>query len=223
MNEGRMSGRMEKNEKTLMILIHGFCRGAKDMQFWRKCLEKDFPHILTPDLPTRYSSFEKCVDILAGNILSAGAENYSSLYFAGHSMGGLMAREFLYRHKLKNAKKLLCVGTPHCGSRLADLALMMPGAGWIWKPLHALKTSARKSVTLPGIEGLEVGTIVSIHNGHWVGKLFLGRNSDGLVEEFSAHAPDEKYTAMTNAAHVPMQYDKETANLIRKFFLEGRF
>ena len=40
------------HSKILVILIHGFCRGAIDMQFWRKVLEKDFPCIITPDLPT---------------------------------------------------------------------------------------------------------------------------------------------------------------------------
>ena len=211
------------HSNPLVILIHGFCRGAKDMQFWRKVLEKDFPCIITPDLPTRYSSFEKCVEILTEEIYKANPEKYSSLYFAGHSMGGLMAREFLYRNKPANAEKLLCVGTPHLGSRLADIALCFPGAGKIWKPLHALKTAARNKITDPGIADLKIGTIVSRNNGHWPGKLFLSKDSDGLVESFSAHAPDAAVSTETAAAHVTMQFDMQTALLIRKFFLEGTF
>ncbi len=207
---------------TLVILIHGFCRGAKDMQYWKKHLHKDFPHILTPDLPTRYSSFENCLQVLTKEIHAAHPEKYENLYFAGHSMGGLLAREFLAENKPENAKLLLCAGTPHYGSRLADIALLLPFAGCIWKPLHALKLSARKSVTTPDIAHLKTALIVSTNNGHWPGRLFLSRESDGLVEKTSALAEDAHYTAETSAAHVNMQYDYETAELIRKFFTEGK-
>ncbi|MBR2364501.1 MAG: alpha/beta fold hydrolase [Lentisphaeria bacterium] len=221
---------MEKNDRdtshkndTLVILIHGFCRGAKDMQFWKKHLKKTFPHILTPDLPTRYSSFERCLQVLTEEISAASPEQYKELCIAGHSMGGLLAREYLARNCPANAGKLICVGTPHYGSRLADIALLLPGAGRIWKPLHALKLSARKVLTVPPVAGLETAIIVSTNNGHWPGKLFLSRESDGLVEKHSALAEDAKHIAYTQASHISMQYDLQTADLILKFFTENKF
>lgn len=219
-----MDTNTQKNtaEDTLVILIHGFCRGAKDMQYWKKHLQNDFPHILTPDLPTTYSSFETCLQVLTETIRDAHPEKYKNLYFAGHSMGGLLAREFLAANKPSNAKLLLCAGTPHYGSPLADIALLIPFAGRIWKALHALKLSARKKLTTPGIPHLKTALIASTNNGHWPGKLFLSRDSDGLVEKTSALAGDAEYTAMTHAAHVNMQFDFETAELIRKFFTEGK-
>ena len=209
--------------KTLAVMVHGFCKGAKDMQFWKRALKADFTEVITPDLPTKYSSFEHCVELLTENISAACPEQYDGIYFAGHSMGGLMIREFLKNVPLPNAKRLVCVGTPHYGSRLADIALRMPGAGLIWKPLHALKISARKNITTPDIPGLEIGVIVSINNGHWPGRLFLSKSADGLVESFSAIAPDAREVAYTEAAHVPMQYDEKTAELIKAFLLTGKF
>ena len=208
---------------TLVILIHGFCRGAKDMQFWKRYLEKDFPHILTPDLPTRYGSFSDCLEKLTGEIAQAAPENYARLYFACHSMGGLLAREYLHAVHPANARRLVCVGTPHLGSKLADIALLLPGAGKIWQPLHALRTSARQEITTPAIPGLEIGTIISQNNGHWPGKLFLSPSSDGLVESFSAHSPDARCSAQTPVNHIKMQYDPYTASLIRQFLLTGNF
>ena len=212
-----------KFQQTLVVLIHGFCKGAKDMQFWKRALEPEFPNIITPDLPTRYSSFETCLKTLTAEIKSAHPEQFESLFFAGHSMGGLLAREFLAAHRPENARKLICVGTPHYGSKLADIALLMPGAGKIWKPLHALKCSARNKITTPDIDGLQIATIVSTNNSHWPGKLFLSKDADGLVESFSARAPDAHVTADTKAAHVKMQYDFSTASLIKKFFIDGKF
>ncbi len=209
--------------KTLAVMVHGFCKGAKDMQYWKHALEADFTEIITPDLPTKYSSFERCVELLTEEIAAVCPEQYDGIYFAGHSMGGLMIREFLKNVPLPNAKRLVCVGTPHYGSKLADIALLMPGAGRIWKPLHALKLSARKELTTPEIPGLEIGVIASTNNGHWPGRVFLSKSADGLVESSSALAPDANAAAYTKAAHVPMQYDAQTAELIRNFLLTGKF
>ena len=209
--------------KTLAVLVHGFCKGAKDMQFWKRALKAEFTEVITPDLPTKYSSFECCVELLTREIAAADPAQYDGIYFAGHSMGGLMIREYLKNVPLPNARRLVCVGTPHYGSKLADIALLFPGAGLIWKPLHALKLFARKQITTPDIPGLEIGAIVSTNNGHWPGKLFLSKDADGLVESSSALPPDAHATACTDAAHVPMQYDEKTAELIKAFLLNGKF
>lgn len=213
---------MENND-TLVVLIHGFTRGAKDMQFWKKTMLPEFSRVITPDLPTTYSSFECCLEKLTAEVMAAKPENYANVCFAGHSMGGLLAREFLQNTRLPNARRLVCAGTPHYGSKLADISLLLPGAGAIWKPLRALKCSARRNITTPEIPGLEIGVIVSTNNGHWPGKLFLSKNSDGLVESFSADAPDAVASARCEAHHIGMMFDEKTAALIKKFFLTGGF
>ena len=213
---------MEFNN-TLVVLIHGFCRSSKNMQYWKKQLKDVFPNVITPNLPTTYSSLEDCVKVLSKEMEQLNSEKYDAIYIAGHSMGGLIAREYLKQYPLSNVKKLVCVGTPHYGSKLANIALLFPFSGWIWKPLHALKTSARIQVTTPNLPELKIATIVSCNNAHWPGKLFLSKESDGLVESSSAHAPDEDITIMTKAPHDPMQYDSYTASLIKKFFMTGSF
>lgn len=210
-------------KKDLIVLVHGFCKGAEDMQFWKEYLSSERAEIITPDLPTTHSSFEECVEKLIRDIEVAQPEKYENLYFAGHSMGGLMLREYLQRKKPANARRLVCVGTPHYGSKLADIALWIPFAGMIYKPLHALKCSARKTLTTPEINGLEIGVIASTNNGHWQGRLFLSKEADGLVDKTSALAPDAKCSAFCNVAHVPMMFDAETAELIRRFLLNGNF
>ena len=64
---------------SLVILIHGFCRGAENMQFWKRALSPAFDHILTPDLPARYGSFESCVEKLTAEIRAASPEKYDQL------------------------------------------------------------------------------------------------------------------------------------------------
>ena len=214
---------VDTHADVLVVLVHGFCRGGKDMLFWRDNLADVFPNIVIADMPAKYSSFEQCLASLSSTVKQAQPEKYRAVYLAGHSMGGLLLREYLQQSKLPNARKLVCAGTPHYGSRLADIALLMPFAGFIWPPLKALKSSARKVVTTPDIPGLEIGAIVGNNNAHWPGKLFLSDAADGLVETFSAHAPDAQNVVYTNVPHDPMQYDIKIVNWIKEFFLTGSF
>ena len=209
--------------KNLVVLIHGFCRGADDMLYWKKLLSSDDRDIITPDLPATHSSFECCVEKLIRDVGNAHPEGYENLYIAGHSMGGLMAREYLQREKPLNARCLVCVGTPHYGSKLADIALLLPFAGVVWKPLRALKTSARKTLTTPDIPGLTIGVIASCNNHFWGGRLFLSQEADGMVEKSSALAPDADSTAFCNAPHMPMMFDQHTVQLIDRFFKTQSF
>ena len=211
------------HDDTLVVLIHGFLRGAKDMRFWESALKETFPHILVPDLPASFGSFQEMLSRLTESIASARPERYRRLYIAAHSMGGLLAREYLANLRPENAEKLVCVGTPHAGSLLADIALTIPGAGRIWKPLHALKRSARQSVVKPELPALKIALIVSTNNAFLPGRLFFREEADGMVALSSALAPDAAGIAYTDASHVGMQFDERTAFLIRKFFLEGTF
>ena len=194
------------------------------MQFWKTQLSAIAnTDIVTPDLPTTFKSFESCLDKLEYLLESYRVESYSEVYVAGHSMGGLLAREYLQKKKFPNVKYLVCVGTPHAGSKLADIALMLPFVGKIWKPLHALKTTARQKLTTPNIPDLKIGVIVSLNNGDWLGKIFLSQNSDGRVESFSANASDAQAVAYVQSRHDDMQYDSVVTSLIEKFFCTGNF
>ena len=210
-------------DDTLVVLVHGFLRGAKDMRFWENALKDTFPHILVPDLPASFGSFQEMLSRLTESIASAHPEKYKHLYIAAHSMGGLLAREYLANVRPENAEKLVCVGTPHAGSLLADIALTIPGAGRIWKPLHALKRSARQTIVSPALPALRIALIVSTNNAALPGRLFFREEADGMVALSSALAPDAECVACTSATHAGMQFDERTASLIRKFFLEGTF
>ena len=65
--------------------------------------------------------------------------------------------------------------------------------------------------------------IVGVNNRHWPGKLFFKGAADGLVEEYSAKAPDADAVAYTHVPHDPMQYDASVVEQIRLFLLNGNF
>lgn len=211
------------NSNTLLVLVHGFCCRNYHMYKWRDGLKADFPCIAIADMPARSGSFADCLASLTATMNSANYRRYEQIYMVGHSMGGLLAREFLAQNKPANAAKLICVGTPHQGSLLADIALKIPLAGVFAPPLKALTAAAREKLTTPDIANLKIGAIIGNNNAHWQGKLFLSKDSDGLVESFSANPADACDTVTMNIAHVPMMYDRLVIDQIRHFLLHGSF
>ena len=145
------------------------------------------------------------------------------LMMAGHSMGGLFLREYLARRRPANAVRAVCVATPHRGTRLADIASCLPGAALCWKPLRALRSDARTRVTVPELPGFVMGSIIGTVNGHWPGQLFLSKESDGLVEFASAHAPDAVAEIQIAMKHNEMQFSRLVADFIARFLKQGDF
>ena len=91
-----------------------------------------------------------------------------------------------------------------------------------------MKLSPRTSVII--LLGLLAVIIAGVLPGsvyRRVYNLTLGRffrhTVESRLESFSAEAPDAQAVAYTKAPHVPMQYDAETAELIKKFLLTGKF
>ena len=96
-------------------------------------------------------------------------------------------REYLAKYRPRNAAKLVCVGTPHYGSKLADLALVLgfPWSGIVFPPLWALRGRARRKLTTPEIPGLKIGVIASKNNALFAVPDMLIGFSNAKLEAFS--------------------------------------
>ena len=208
---------------TLVVLVHGFRRRGRHLEVWQARLRQDFPEVRTVDLPASHRSFAACLAELERQMAGWRADSRRRLLMAGHSMGGLLMREYLARHRPPNAVRAVCVGTPHRGSRLADIALWLPGAALLYPPLWALRTGARKKITTPAIDGLAIGNIIGTVNGHWPGRRFLSPACDGLVEIAAAEAPDVAETCYFPIKHDALQYAPEVAAAVACFLKNGSF
>jgi triacylglycerol lipase len=130
-------GRSEGGRLPL-LLIHGYqCNRG----FWlelRGRLERAGWQVTTISLDPVFSDIDGYVEQVARRIeevcAAAGTEQ---LILVGHSMGGLVSRAYLRRHGNARVAKLVTLGSPHHGSKLAVLGLgengrqMVPGSDWL--------------------------------------------------------------------------------------------
>lgn len=121
-----------------VLLVHGYqCNRG----FWfelRGRLARTGWQVGTISLAPVFNDIDGYVEQLARRIdevcAAAGTER---LLLVGHSMGGLVSRAYLRRHGNGKVAKLVTLGSPHHGSRLAVMGpgrnarQMIPGSEWL--------------------------------------------------------------------------------------------
>ncbi|PWB40673.1 MAG: lipase [Rhodocyclales bacterium] len=121
-----------------VLLVHGYqCNRG----FWfelRGRIARAGWQVGTISLAPVFNDIDAYVELLARRIdevcAAAGTER---LILVGHSMGGLVSRAYLRAHGNAKVAKLVTLGSPHHGSRLAVMGpgrnarQMIPGSDWL--------------------------------------------------------------------------------------------
>jgi predicted alpha/beta hydrolase family esterase len=80
---------------------------------------------------------EAAVAIVAAKVEELRARGAREVDLVGHSMGGLVARQYLQEHGTDSIRRCILLGVPNQGSRLASFALsptgklLLPGSAYL--------------------------------------------------------------------------------------------
>ncbi|MBM3391977.1 MAG: alpha/beta fold hydrolase [Betaproteobacteria bacterium] len=124
--------------RTPLLLIHGYQCNRGFWLWLRSALERNGWQAATLSLSPVFNDIDGYVELVARRIEEVCAATGSDrVILVGHSMGGLVSRAYLRRHGAARVAKLVTLGSPHHGSRLAVLGLgengrqMVPGSAWL--------------------------------------------------------------------------------------------
>ncbi len=118
--------------KRAVVLVHGWLMSGSSMQGMKSYLEaQGIPNVFTIDLPGRGAGkrIEKFREYLSKEIQALQAKGIEQVDLVGHSMGGLVIREYV-RTKGEGAPAvpvLITVATPNEGNGGGLGGLKMPG------------------------------------------------------------------------------------------------
>jgi len=146
--------------------------------------------------------------------------NRPPTHLLGHSLGGLVALEALRRAPDLPVPRVVCLGTPLCGSDTARLLARHPLAGLILGRSSAALRQACEVWDGRADIGMVAGNVP-----HGVGRLLRAFDdaSDGTVRVEETRMPGLADHIVVPASHSGLVLSAEAARQAAAFLLHGRF
>ena len=147
------------------------------------------------------------------------------IHFVGHSMGGLLARVYIARHRPKSLGRVVMLGTPNSGSEIADrLKDSKPFRAFFGPAGQQLGTrrSAADDAMLPPVD-YPVGIIAGDRSIDPVASVFLPKPHDGRVSVANTRLDGMADHAMVHTAHPWLMRNSVAIEQTIAFLRDGKF
>jgi pimeloyl-ACP methyl ester carboxylesterase len=210
------------------LLLHGFFSLPLMMTRIGKDLRQCGYHISSPYYPSWRWPLIRIIDDLAVHIAcTPQLRTARRLDIIAHSMGGLVARALIARHRPLNLGRVICLGTPHGGSEIADRFVALA-------PFKRLVLGAAGPVLVThGHHDRDemLGTVdyplanIAGTSAHWEGPTskWLASPNDGKVSLASTHCTGESAHLALPVPHRLLPFDGGVRRQILAFLKDGTF
>lgn len=217
-------GELTVPPNRLIVLVHGFFKDKRDMDFLGKGLSRRGHKVFAVDLPTTFGSLEDCCRSMDSQ-LSTVISRYGHIGFVTHSMGALITRAYLEKHPIGSRGRCVFIAPPHHGSVIGDILARVPLYSHIFRPVNAFRTDSPhlgdSLFLLP--DPADLGVIAGSSNDMLAGRLLLSCESDGRVEVESTRCADMKEHKVLPYNHHRIHHNDRTLEAVDRFLREGTF
>lgn len=146
------------------------------------------------------------------------------IHFIGYSLGGLVVRAYLNRHRPARLGRVVLLAAPNQGSQVADALKRLPPYHWIAGPAgQELGTDRTAIAGLFAPLDCEVGVLAGDVSIDPFGSLVLPRPHDGKVSVESTRLPDMTDHRVVHASHTFFPSNPEVMRETLGFLETGRF
>ena len=211
-----------ETHNELIVLVHGFFRTRRDMAFLAGYFEKKGYAVFRPTLPTIFSSLDQCTARLAEKLQQL-PRDWQRIHFVGHSMGGLIIRQYLAGHGVEGLGRCVLIGTPNKGTSLAGIAARyFSFALHLFKPIQSFLPGGLAIAPPRNNPPPEMGVIAGNRDNILLGRLFK-HESDGRVPVDSVPFAGQKEFITLPYNHLDIHHSQEVAELVLQFLRTGSF
>lgn len=166
-----------------VVLLHGISRTSRSFRKMQAAIEAAGYTTLNIGYASRSKAIEALAEDIHPAIAHFNATFEGSVHFVGHSMGGLLARVYLARHRPERLGRVVMLGTPNGGSEITD-RLKRVGAYRAWfgpagQQLGTQRDAAMAAMFSP--VDYPTGIIAGNRSVDPIASAFLPRPHDGRV------------------------------------------
>lgn len=206
-----------------VVLLHGIARSSKHMEPLAKYLASQGYDTLNLDYPsTDYTLAilrEKTQQQLAAKLTES-----KPVHFVGYSMGGLLVRTLLHKHRPKNLGRVVLLATPNHGSEVADFLKENKLFQLVYGPAgQELITDQSQIASLFGPIDYELGVIAGNSTIDPISSLIIPGDDDGKVAISKTKLKGMKDHIVVNASHTFFPSNEDVKRQTLYFIEYGRF
>lgn len=208
-----------------VVVLHGLARSAAPMEKLADAVRAQGYRVLNLGYPSRTAPVEPLVDAhLAPAVRRLIDEEATQVHFVGHSMGGILIRQYLATHPLPQLGRVVTIGTPHRGSELVDKLGWFPPFAWINGPAGFQLGTAPDSLPnrLPPAR-YPLGCIAGTRSYNPLYSALIAGPDDGKVSVASAQLDGQSDVIVLPVNHTFMMRDDRVIAQTVHFLREGRF
>jgi pimeloyl-ACP methyl ester carboxylesterase len=208
-----------------VVLLHGIGIGSWTLKRLERTLQRDGFATLNLDYASRKKPLEQLAEDIHAPIAAFAERCSGTIHFVGHSMGGLLARVYIARHRPARLGRVVMLGTPNGGSEVADLLKDLSVYRAVFGPAGQQLTTIPAAVLadLPSPD-YPVGIIAGCRTIAPIASAFvLPRPNDGRVSVASAKLADMADHIVVKASHTGLPRHSVAIEQTIAFLRDGRF
>ncbi len=208
-----------------VILLHGIMSSKNALIPAARYFQKKGFHSIVVPYPSRKISIGIASEkILATAIRQYCTDSSKQIHFVGHSMGGIVIRYYLARHRPSNLGRVVLIASPNHGSELADIFSDNSLAEDLFGPaLKELKTTSDSLPNRLGPVDYDLGIIMGkAARIPWLSKQ-LPEDDDWVVSVNGGKISGMNDFTLINGMHASLKHSPEVFYQTYYFLQSGRF
>jgi len=209
-----------------VILLHGLGRTKYSFLKLAFALKADY-QVVNLGYPSRRYSIETLAELAITPALER-CQEAARVHFVTHSMGGILVRQYLTNHAIKQLGNTVMLGPPNKGSKLVDFFLNQAVLAPVFKRINGpagcqLGTDHTAVPTTLGEACFNLGVIAGNVNRNPIFNTIMGDDHDGKVSVDSSKLTGMNDHIVMPVDHTFMMQNTQVIAQIKHFLREGEF
>ncbi|MGH8221610.1 MAG: esterase/lipase family protein [Woeseiaceae bacterium] len=211
-------------ESECVILLHGLARSADSMQDMADALTADGYRVANVSYPSRELPIEELAPLAVESGLRDCGENRHEYHFVTHSLGGILVRHYYATRSVEDVGRVVMLGPPNQGSRVADAMRDVPGFDWLNGPAGSQLGKGLDSVPLAlDPPDFEFAVIAGTRSIDPLSSAFLDNPDDGRVSVKDTRLEGMRDFRAVPVSHAFIMRDGDVIRLVKRFLARGTF